>query len=524
MGVFPFQDKNYHCYARLPAPEIASELLEQIPVHFSIIDAVVSNHGADGVRMNSPHTTNTIIASPSLLLADWVGALKMGLDPYSSPLSAYALRTIGLPRQYVLDGDLTPYKGWKNVPPLLSDSIQRRNKTLLMRRSFQPWTYSVDRTYFPFKRKIDDHINQTLAPLFSGIDEHPFKLLTAIISNYLLAEAGRSLETYRILYAKEKIYRKNTSIGISPSRFTDSDYTSMPGYLEPFEALAVQTAPDRNGLRWRTIDASVVIAFTRILPFAFDAFTESVAIASAVRIMNDNIGGAVAPVLRNDKGMVIHQIERDIYLPQPNWIALFGGDFIDVTKLELVRRSSNEHAIYWRTVASLNHSARFDDGIIRFSRTGDEQVSVTIMARQDFTLPLIWQMINLDLLPHVKHPLISDSYLTYFGRTIASYEAAYTGQDVRIGRDFVEADDSLPDLFSTSFFKKFATAAPVMELLKSIIEKGPTVLTDINPLTKDAGAMVSKVVSTLSGVMKDLFEAIGKDLRPMIDPSGKESA
>ena len=66
-----------------------------------------------------------------------------------------------------------------------------------------PWTHSVDRDFFPFKREIDDRINQAVAPILSGLDDHPFKLLGAIMSNYLLAEGGRALETYRILYNKQ---------------------------------------------------------------------------------------------------------------------------------------------------------------------------------------------------------------------------------------------------------------------------------------------------------------------------------
>lgn len=528
LGVLPFHDKEYHCYARLPAPEIACELLQRTPVHFSLIDAVVSNHGADGVRMNNPLPTNTIIGSQSLLLTDMAGALKMGLDPYASPLNAHALRTIGLPLQYGIEGDLTPYRGWNNVPPLLADSVRKRNRVALLNRSVQPWTQAVDRTYFPFKRELDDRINLTIAPLLSGLDDHPFKLLAAVIANYLLAEGGRALETYRILYAKEKIYRKQTSIGVDVARFTDHDYTNIPDYVEPLEMIAASAVPDRNGLRWRTIDRSVVIAFKRILPFAFDAFTARLDIASAIRIMNDNIGGAVVPVLRNDRGEVVYQIERDIYLPQPNWMALFGGDFIDVTKLELVRRSPYEHAIYWKTIASINDSARFDDGIVRFSRAGDENVSVTIVARQDFTLPLIWQMLNLDLLPHLKHPLVSDAYLTYFGRTIANYEAAFAGRDVRTGRDFFETygepDGPTPHYFTETIFKKIMAAAPIVEIMKTLIEKGPKALTEINPMTKEASSMASAVVSALSGAINDLFDSVRKDLWPTVAPDEKESS
>jgi uncharacterized protein (DUF362 family) len=528
LSVFPFHDKNYHCHGRLPAPEIVCELLQRTSVHFALIDAVVSNHGADGIRMNNPLPTNTLIGSSSILLADMVGALKMGLDPYASPLNACALRTMGLPPNYRIEGDLIPYSGWKNVPPLLADSVRKRNRAVVVRRSVQPWTHSVDRQYFPFKREIDDQINQAVAPLLSGLDDHPFKLLAAIFVNYLLAQGGRALETYRILYDKEKIYRKTTSIGVDLTRFTATDYEGIPDYLEPFETIAAHAAPDRNGLRWRLIDGSVVIEFRRILPFAFDEFTTRVDIATAVRIMNDNIGGAVVPTRRSGDGGIVHQIERDIYLPQPNWIALFGGDFIDVTKLELMRRSKDEHAIYWKTVESVNRSARYDDGIVRFVRAGDKTVSVAIAARQDFTLPLILQMLNLDLLPHLKNPLVSDAYLTYFGRTIANYEAVFQGRDVRTGRDYVETygetGDRTPEHFSEALLSKLMAAAPVADMVKTLILKGPQALTEVNPVAGQIGSTISSVVSALSGVMNDLFDAIRKDLGALTPPEEKDPA
>jgi hypothetical protein len=176
----------------------------------------------------------------------------------------------------------------------------------------------------------------------------------------------------------------------------------------------------------------------------------------------------------------------------------------------------------------MNDSARFDDGIVRFSRAGDENVSVTIAARQDFTLPLIWQMFNLDLLPHLKHPLVSDAYLTYFGRTMANYEAAFAGRDVRTGRDFFEAygepDGPTPQYFTEAIFKKIIAAAPIVEIMKPLIEKGPAALTEINPMTKEAGSMVTSVVSALSGVINELFDSVRKDLRAPLAPDEKVSS
>lgn len=525
MGVFPFRDKSYHCHSRLPAHEILAELLAQTPVHFSLIDAVESNHGSDGIRKNTLLPTHTVIASSSILLTDMTGALKMGVDPYASSLNRYALRTLGLPSPYRIDGDLTPYAGWKNIPPILVDSVRKRNRNSLLRRATQPWSHSVDTLYFPFKREIDERINKTIAPLLSGLDDHPFKLLAMIVINYLLANSSRFLDIYRILYDKEKIYRKITSIGIDPKAYTDADYDSIEPYITAFEAITAYSPPDRNGLRWRTIDSSVVMEYRHILPFQFKDFVSHVDIATAVRTMNDNIGGAVMPILVQN-GQVLRQIERDIYLPQPNWMAFFDGDFIDVTKLETMHRSANEHAIFWKTVASVNNSGRFDDGMVRFSRASDSTTSVVIVVRQDFTLPLIWQFFNMDLLPHIKNPLVSDAYLTYFGRTIANYEAVYQGRDVKTGREFAsdygESDSITPESVIDVLFSKLTAIGPIADIVKAVLEKGPKALTEINPTTGEAVSMLSSAISAVADIMKDLIDAMRKDLTSSSDPGNKD--
>ena len=69
------------------------------------------------------------IASAHALLADWAGAAKMGVDPYASPVNAVALRDIGLPPQYEIDGDLAPYPLWRNVHPLIAHSARLRNRS-----------------------------------------------------------------------------------------------------------------------------------------------------------------------------------------------------------------------------------------------------------------------------------------------------------------------------------------------------------------------------------------------------------
>ena len=74
----------------------------------------------------------------------------------------------------------------------------------------------------------------------------------------------------------------------------------------------------------------------------------------------------------------MRQAERNIYLPQPNYLVLYQGKPIDVSKLEVVEYAADRHRLYWKTVLSENGSATYDDGIATFERTSDgTRVTIT---------------------------------------------------------------------------------------------------------------------------------------------------
>ena len=160
-----------------------------------------------------------------------------------------------------------------------------------------------------------------------------------------------------------------------------------------------------------------------------------------MRLMNDYIGGASVPVARDTRGRVSHQAERNLFLPQPNYMAFYGGKLIDVTKLEWNRYDDRQRSIYWKTVKSDNGSARFDDGIITFAEEGGGATRVTVVGRQQFTLPLVWQLADWDLMPTVKDLLVTQAYTSFFTRTMANIEAQYEGRDIRIGRAWNDGND-----------------------------------------------------------------------------------
>ena len=58
---------------------------------------------------------------------------------------------------------------------------------------------------------------------------------------------------------------------------------------------------------------------------------------------------------------------------------------------------------------------------------------VTITGRQQFALPLFWQVFDPDVVPGLKDRMVTQAYQTFFDRTIANFEALVEGRDIRIG-------------------------------------------------------------------------------------------
>jgi hypothetical protein len=171
-----------------------------------------------------------------------------------------------------------------------------------------------------------------------------------------------------------------------------------------------------------------------MIPVQYEDFVRRVDVAKTIQYMNDYIGGVIMQIRRDDLGRVTHQLERNLYLPQPNYLALYQGKNIDVSKLAFMRYRDDEQKMFWKTVKSENGSARFDDGTVRFSRLENGETLITIFGRQQFTLPLFWELVNLDNYPVLKRMLVTHAYTTFFNRTVANLEAVYEGREVRIGK------------------------------------------------------------------------------------------
>lgn len=417
------------------AAERCLQTLQTAPPHFNLVDAWVSCHGGAGERAPRMLRTCTLFAGVDTLLVDFAAACKMGLDPFASPLNARALRHQGLPDSYQIHGNTSPFPLWENVHPLVADSARKRNGIAILGNITQAWFQRVDREHFPIREFYNDRINSFIAPLMEKIGEDARSQYLLVVLNYALAYVGHAVLAQYTLFAKHKLARQTKTLETDLSQYPGSFYEGLTEYLAPFERLLTDIAPNEHGIRLRRIDDTMLFAAAQDIPIAYGDFVRRVKIEQAVAYMNDYIGGSVVSVKRDRRNRVRHRAERNLYLQQPNWMVLLGGDVIDVEKLELIRYRPNERTIYWRTVASPNESAESDDGRVTFSRTESGQTRVEIFTRQKFALPTFFKLVNIDLLPGVRDPIVAQAYRTYFEGTMANLLAGYEGQDYRAGRD-----------------------------------------------------------------------------------------
>ena len=474
IGVLPLADKDYYYRHRFDAGAVACEVLRAAPPHFTILDAMISSHGSGGVRAPEALATGTVIASADAILADFVGALKMGLDPYVSRVSSAVLTQIGLPRRYHIDGNLAVYPGWRNVHPIVVDATRKRSSWVSASRTLQPWLQQTDSERFPFKEPLNARANAILAPRVSHVDDDATALSLLAFVNYLTAWIHRQLEAYRSLYDKDALRLQHVPLGLDLDAFSTADYESATTELAPLRDLLHDTPPDPSGLKWRYVGEAVLFEIARTIPCPFEEFVIGVDVARTIQFMNDYIGGVVVPVRRDESGRVTHQAERNLYLPQPNYLVLYDGKLIDVSKLEYVEYTDDMHRMWWKTIRSENESARYDDGVVTFERHRDG-THVSIFGRQLFALPLFWQAVNLDLNPGLKSELVTHAYTTFFHRTFSNFEALLEGRRIKIGSPWHEpshAADSEPLPIETIGRQAVDLAQKYWPLVERILKPG----------------------------------------------------
>lgn len=443
LSVLPLTDKDYHYRYRRDAGEVVAHLAAAAPAHLAIVDAVVSGHGQAGGRSPSPLRTATIIAASDPALADYVGALKMGLDPFISTLAAPCLRAARPTPETRILGALDPYVGWINVDPSLIASTAVRREFVTADRALRPVLQHVDRSLFPFRHPANDWLNRAFADVASAGEAGAEGARLLAVLNLALGEAEKAGTVWSVLFDKDALRRRDACLNIDPASVGDADYDALPAELSMQAELLGGVAADATGLRWRFDDGAVLFDGARRIPIPFDAFTAAVEIHRTIQFMNDYAGGRALVTGVDGEGRVMRQIERNLYLPQPNYTAIGGGVTIDVTKIETVDYAPARQRMFWKTVKSENRSAIADDGIVTFEAVGDDTL-VTIWGRQHFCLPPLWAALDRELTPAVKRALVSEAYGRFFARTFANLEAVAEGRDVRIGKAWSDASEGEP--------------------------------------------------------------------------------
>ena len=443
MRALPMTDEDYVYRLSVHPGDVVAELVRATPVHLALIDGVVSCHGSGGTRAPKPIVTNCIIAATDIWLADTIGAIKMGLDPGVSPLAARSPWLDGAIGELAIEGSLATYGDWISPQPMLLDSARRRNASPWWSRLLRPWLQVLDAELFPLESPLDATLNERLAPWFADVDADGAAFAALAIINLTAARLQEVTDGYRALWDKDQVRRVDAPLGFDPDSYPRAAYDAIVPELRALHLL-LQDAPERRpGLRWRYFDRAVLFDYRREIPIDFDEFVTAVDVSAAISYMNDYIGGVAVPVEHDSAGRPVRQAERNLYLPQPNYLVLSGGEPIDVSKLEVVEYVDGRHTLFWKTIGSDNGSAEYDDGMAIFERVPDG-TAVTIFGRQQFVLPPLWRSIDHALNADLKDHLVTDAYVTFFDRTLANLEALAEGRDIRIGRPWGGADEEPP--------------------------------------------------------------------------------
>ena len=444
--------------------DVASDLLVHLPPALAVIDATVTSHGADGGHLLRELTTGSLVVASDALLADSVLAALLGQDRAGSRLVGRALRVVGEPSGRV-SGDLTPFAGLVRPHLLLTSAARRSEAEPSVARVLSAAIGGPDAGAVPGDPVLTA-IRAVLTPLVAVADEPAGHLgLLGLLA--ALAGIVDQSRAWSGTLAKDRVRQVEVPLGFDPASFAAPEYDGLPTFFAPFEQLlngvptdvpsgSVNGSPNGPGngsgsssgvgsesMRWRMLDGAVVFETSRVIAASFGEFVARVDVAAGISLMADYLGGRRVPVSVDDQGRVVRQAERNLYLPQPNYLAIWRGEPIDVCKIELVQRGEEEHRLLWRTVSSLNGSATWDDGSLTFTDLGSDGTRATVRGRQLFTLPRAWSGMDLDLMPELKAPLVEDAYRRFFTATFDNLEACFEGRPFRIGRPDTTGDEPL---------------------------------------------------------------------------------
>jgi hypothetical protein len=411
-----------------------TDLLQAMAPDVSLLDATVTSDGLAGTSIRRAVRTGAVAASNSAVLADVVGATLLGADPLRSRLLASVVDLVGWPVDFVIRGDLTAFPGIEYPPEQLLRSTRGAPDSRAVSRVVGA-AMADEGVLTSGDDVVMTLLRQAIKPWLGSSSEAAAQPAALAWTTGTAAATTGFVQAWRTTFAKDGVPRRVASLGLELGKYSARDYETAESGLRPLLQLIEGLPFDSDDLRWTHIGGAVVFEATRVVHAPYDLWIERVDVSKAISMMSDYLGGRIITVAHDKQGRPTRQAERNIYLPQPNYIAFSGGQIIDVCKLSVIRHRVDSCAIWWRTVRSPNHSAVYDDGTVAFSDNGDGRTRVVIRGRQEFTLPPSMKSFDLDLTPDVRDSLTQDAYRRFFLTTLDNFEACYEGRDFAIGRD-----------------------------------------------------------------------------------------
>lgn len=425
--------------------DVAGDLLAHLPPTLAVVDALSASVGPDGARLPRVIDSNVIVIATDVLAADSACAALLGLDRSASGLMERSILAHGAPAG-LLEGRLAPLAGAHTAHPLARAAARSVAAEPRLARVLSAATGGPDEGARP-PDPVLSTVRAVLTPLVGAADDTVGHLpLTTILGGVATLRQGTL--AWATGAEKATVDRREVPLGFDLAAFEEAAFDGLPALVAPFEALLDGVPDNADGMRWRLVDGATVFEVGRDIRADFDEFVARVDVAAGISLMADYLGGRrvvlSSPAGGPGKAAVARtrQAERNLYLPQPNYLAAWGGEPIDVCKIELVERSADWHRLTWRTVKSPNGSAEFDDGSLTFSRTTSGTHAV-VRGRQLFALPTAWAGVDLAALPELRNPLLEEAYRRFFTTTFDNLEACFEGREFRIGRPAMDPTEPL---------------------------------------------------------------------------------
>lgn len=411
--------------------DVAADLLTYLPPTLAVVDALTPSVGPDGGRLPQLLDSGALVVATDVLAAEGATAALLGLDRSTSPLVERALADIDPPGR--TEGRLTPLAGAHSAHPLARAAARSVAAEPRLARVLSAATGGPDEGASAADPVLST-VRAVLTPLVVAADDPAGHLALTTV----LAAAGAARQgslAWATGVDKLTVDRREVPLGFDPAAYPASEYDRLPTFFAPFDALVVGLPENGDGMRWRLVDGATVFEVSREVRADFDQWVARVDVAAGISLMADYLGGRRVTVASTSSGGTTRtsQAERNLYLPQPNYLAAWGGQPIDVCKIELVERDADRHRLTWRTVSSPNGSAEYDDGSLTFTRTSSG-TEVVVRGRQLFALPATWAGIDLAAVPELRNPLLEEAYRRFFTTTFDNLEACFEGREFRIGR------------------------------------------------------------------------------------------